>query len=87
MTTAGDDDDSKKEKAQVGYLKLYRFATRFELFLLALGIVFTVLKACGMPLMIVVYGEFTTLLIDRAYRVGTSSSTVFLSAFGGGQVL
>lgn len=71
----------------MGYLKLYRFATRFELILLALGIAFTVLKACGMPLMIIVYGEFTTLLVDRAYRIGTSSNTVFLTAFGGGQVL
>lgn len=37
--------------------------------------------------MIVVYGEFTTLLVDRTYGEGTSSSTYLLHMFGGGRVL
>lgn len=40
-----------------------------------------------MPIMIIVYGEFTTLLVDRTYREGTSSATIFLHWFGGGNVL
>lgn len=40
-----------------------------------------------MPLMIIVYGEFTTLLVDRTYRVGTTSNTNLLQIFGGGKVL
>lgn len=40
-----------------------------------------------MPLIIIIYGEFTTLLVDRAYSIGTSSDTVMLHLFGGGRVL
>lgn len=40
-----------------------------------------------MPLLIITYGEFTTLLVDRHYRIGTSSKTVLLQIFGGGKVL
>lgn len=39
------------------------------------------------PIVIIVYGEFTTLLVDRALGIGTSSSTIFLPLFGGGKIL
>lgn len=65
----------------------FRFATSFEYFLIFLGVVFTILKSFGMPLMIIVYGEFTTLLVDRTYQNGTSSNTALLQLFGGGRVL
>lgn len=40
-----------------------------------------------MPVLIIVYGEFTTLLVDRKLNIGTSSSTIFLRIFGGGKTL
>ncbi|XP_037037810.1 multidrug resistance protein homolog 65-like isoform X2 [Bradysia coprophila] len=40
-----------------------------------------------MPLMIIAYGEFTTLLVARTYQNGTSSNTILLQLFGGGRVL
>lgn len=40
-----------------------------------------------MPVLIIVYGEFTTLLVDRKLNNGTSSSTIFLRIFGGGKAL
>lgn len=52
-----------------------------------LGVLFTFFKSLSMPLMIVIYGEFTTLLVDRTYGEGTSSSTYLLHFFGGGRVL
>lgn len=48
---------------------------------------FTVIKSFAMPMMIIIYGEFTTLLVDRTYREGTSSPTAFLWWFGGGKIL
>lgn len=49
--------------------------------------IFTFIKSLGVPLMIIVYGEFTTLLVDRTYGEGTSSSTYLLNLFGGGKIL
>lgn len=35
----------------------------------------------------ILYGEFTTILVDREIRIGTSTRTNILSVFGGGRVL
>lgn len=35
----------------------------------------------------ILYGEFTTILVDREIRVGTSTRTNILSVFGGGRIL
>lgn len=40
-----------------------------------------------MPLTIIIYGEFTSLLVDRSYGLGVSSNTTLLTLFGGGKVL
>lgn len=36
---------------------------------------------------IIVYGEFTSLLVERTYGIGTSSPTLMLKWFGGGRIL
>lgn len=41
----------------------------------------------GLPYGLVMYGEFTTLLVDREIRVNESTSTNLLKYFGGGRVL
>lgn len=40
-----------------------------------------------MPYAVIIYGEFTTLLVDRTIATGTSSETKILQWFGGGRVL
>lgn len=65
----------------------YRFATKWEIFVIFIGIIFTCLKSFAMPILIVIYGEFTTLLVERTLGIGTSSKTYFLPLFGGGNIL
>lgn len=38
-------------------------------------------------MLIIAYGELSTLLVDRTYRIGTTSPTHLLPIFGGGKVL
>lgn len=45
------------------------------------------MKSFGFPFLIIIYGEFTTLLVDRSYGIGTSTPTFILKWFGGGKVL
>lgn len=52
-----------------------------------MGIQLTFVKSLGLPTIIVLVGEFATMLIDRTRGIGTTSSTVFLPLFGGGKVL
>lgn len=64
----------------------FRFATKWDLFVIFLGVVFTFFKSLAMPISIVVYGEFTTLLVDRTLGIGTSTHTILLPLFGGGKI-
>lgn len=68
------------------YLK-YRFASRWDQFLLLIGLFTTFVKSCSWPFLILIYGEFTTLLVDRTYGIGTSTPTLVLEWFGGGKIL
>lgn len=65
----------------------FRYATTYDIILIVLGVIFTFLKSLVTPLMIVVYGEFTTVLVDRTYGEGTSSATYLLPLMGGGRIL
>ncbi|XP_075169480.1 multi drug resistance 49 [Haematobia irritans] len=81
-------DLTKKEKpAGISFLQLFRYSTVGERCLIAFGILFASLASTGMPYSIVIYGEFTSLLVDRTLGIGTSSSTLFLRLFGGGRIL
>ena len=51
------------------------------------GVVLAALGSIGVPYSVVIYGEFTSLLIDRTTGFGTSSPTFILNIFGGGKVL
>lgn len=65
----------------------FRFATKWDIIFIVIGIIFTIVKSIAMSTIIIIYGEFTTLLVDRTLGVGTSSSTTFLHYFGGGKIL
>ncbi|KOB76121.1 ATP-binding cassette sub-family B member 2, partial [Operophtera brumata] len=45
------------------------------------------LNGLFVPIGVIVYGEFTSLLIDRTVMTGTSTETLTISLFGGGRVL
>lgn len=77
----------KESPATVSYWKLFRFATRFEKFLVFVGIIFASIASLGLPYGMILYGEFTTTLVDREIREGTSTRTNILSVFGGGRIL
>lgn len=55
--------------------------------MLFVGCVFTFIKAWNYPFLIVIYGEFTALLVDRTYGIGTSTPSMVLKWFGGGKIL
>jgi ATP-binding cassette subfamily B (MDR/TAP) protein 1 len=58
-----------------------------EKFLVIFGLLLGIAAGCGVPVVIILYGEFTTLLVDRAIENSTSSPTSVLQIFGGGRVL
>lgn len=78
------DHDSKKS---IKFFKLYRFSTGFENFLLFIGFVMSIIKALTLPAVVIVYSEFTSMLVDRTLAIGTSSRTFALPIFGGGRML
>lgn len=65
----------------------YRFATQWELFLLAIAVFFTILKSFVIPLDLIVYSEITSKFIERSHGQGTSSPTHLLQLFDGGRIL
>lgn len=73
--------------AAVSYWKLFRFATRFEVFLVFVAVICASIASLGLPYGMILYGEFTTILVDREIGKGTSTKTNILSIFGGGRVL
>lgn len=52
-----------------------------------LGVLCTLCKSLTLPWVVIVYGEFTSLLVERNYGFGTSSPTIMLKWFNGGQIL
>uniref|UniRef100_A0A182J704 ABC-type xenobiotic transporter n=1 Tax=Anopheles atroparvus TaxID=41427 RepID=A0A182J704_ANOAO len=71
----------------VSYFKLFRFATCGEVCATLLGILLASMASLGLPYGVILYGEFTTLLVDRTIGIGKSTDTAILSIFGGGKVL
>ncbi|XP_073848261.1 multi drug resistance 49 isoform X1 [Musca autumnalis] len=71
----------------ISFFQLFRYSTTRERFMMLIGILLSCIGACGMPYSIVIYGEFSSLLVDRTVGVGTSSSTWILHIFGGGRKL
>lgn len=71
----------------IPYHKLFRFATKGDIFLIFIAMVCASLSAFCMPFGLILYGEFTTLLVDREVNIGPSTKTFLLNMFGGGTVL
>lgn len=83
ITDDADDDDLKP----VPYFQLFRYAEPIERLMVAVGLIFGFFTSVGLPGIIILYGEFTTLLVDRNMENITSSPTFLLQLFGGGRIL
>ncbi|XP_049836069.1 multidrug resistance protein homolog 49-like [Schistocerca gregaria] len=71
----------------VAYYQLFQYATCWELLLMFLGVTLGIITGLCMPAVIVLYGEFTTILVDRNAENITSSPTTILPLAGGGRIL
>lgn len=71
----------------IPYHKLFRFATKGDIVLIFIAIICATLAAFCLPFGLILYGEFTTLLVDREVNIGPSTKTFLLHMFGGGTVL
>ncbi|XP_060659642.1 multidrug resistance protein homolog 49 [Drosophila nasuta] len=80
-------DANTQAERKYTYFDLFRYSTCGERFLLALSMIVATLASIFIPYFILIYGEFTSLLIDRTVGKGTSSPTFILALFGGGQRL
>ncbi|XP_045453691.1 multidrug resistance protein homolog 49-like [Melitaea cinxia] len=79
--------DPNAQTSAVSWFSLYRFAKPWEFVLLFAGVIFASLNGLFVPVGVIIYGEFTSLLIDRTVMNGTSTSTLTIAWFGGGRIL
>lgn len=54
---------------------------------MVIGLVSIGIRALVMPIIMITFSEFTSLLVDRTRGVGVSSKTTLLPIFGGGKML
>ncbi|XP_060651912.1 multidrug resistance protein homolog 65 [Drosophila nasuta] len=73
--------------APISFLQLFRFSTYLEIFWLFIGFIMCCIKAVTLPAVVIVYSEFTAMLVDRAKKFGTSSTVHALPLLGGGKIL
>ncbi|XP_049878557.1 multidrug resistance protein homolog 49-like [Pectinophora gossypiella] len=71
----------------VSWYRLYRFAKSWEVLMLILALVLATINGLFVPIGVIIYGEFTSLLIDRTVMIGTSTPTITIAIFGGGRSL
>ncbi|XP_030388573.1 multidrug resistance protein homolog 49 isoform X2 [Scaptodrosophila lebanonensis] len=81
------DSNQEEHAKRISYFQLYRYSTGGERLLIILAVILATIAAVFIPYSVVIYGEFSSLLIDRTGGVGTSSPTFILALFGGGKVL
>jgi ATP-binding cassette, subfamily B (MDR/TAP), member 1 len=65
----------------------FRYSTIGERFAIAFALICATISSVGMPFNVILYGEFTTLLVDRKMQIGKSTETLMLGLFGGGRQL
>ncbi|XP_002061354.3 multidrug resistance protein homolog 49 [Drosophila willistoni] len=83
QTAIGQKEPDKK----YNYLNLYRYSTCFERFMMILSMIIAMVASAFIPYFMIIYGEFTSVLVDRTVAEGTSSPTILLPLFGGGKRL
>ncbi|RVE52406.1 hypothetical protein evm_002800 [Chilo suppressalis] len=81
------EEEERNQAAAVSWCHLLRFAKPWEIVILIVGVIMASLNGLFVPIGVIVYGEFTSLLIDRTVMNGTSTPTLTISMFGGGRQL
>lgn len=81
------EQEEKRQTTPVSWLQLYKYATPCEILSLILALIMASINGLFVPVGVILYGEFTALLIDRTVMEGTSSETLTISMFGGGKIL
>ncbi|XP_047508388.1 multidrug resistance protein homolog 49-like isoform X2 [Pieris napi] len=79
--------DPNQQAAPSSWWNLFRFAKPWELLVLLLGLILATFNGLMVPVGVIVYGEFTSLLIDRTVMTGTSTPVLCIAWFGGGRSL
>ncbi|CAH2087972.1 unnamed protein product [Euphydryas editha] len=79
--------DPNAQASAVSWFSLFRFAKPWEFVLLFAGVIFASINGLFVPVGVIIYGEFTSLLIDRTVMNGTSTQTLTIAWFGGGRIL
>ncbi|EDV36373.1 uncharacterized protein Dana_GF11993 [Drosophila ananassae] len=69
------------------YFDLFRYSTVCERIVFVISLLVGTCASVFIPYFMIIYGEFTSLLVDRTVGVGTSSPTFALALFGGGRQL
>ncbi|XP_039953591.1 multidrug resistance protein homolog 49 isoform X1 [Bactrocera tryoni] len=69
------------------YLELFRYASIWDRLIMIIGMLAASLASICVPYNVIIYAEFTTLLIDRDVGIGTSTPAPILNIFGGGKTL
>lgn len=77
----------RKRQSQRSYFELYKFSTTWQRVVIIFGVLSAILGSLGIPFLIVLYGEFTTLLVDRVREEGRTTDTILIRLFGGGRIL
>ncbi|XP_071445843.1 multidrug resistance protein homolog 49-like isoform X2 [Hetaerina americana] len=75
-----DDGEQKEEKAEKGpppvsFHQLFRFATKSELALICLAVIAASITGVCMPVLLILYGELTDVLIDHQMALESENST------------
>lgn len=69
------------------YTFQFRYATIWDCLTMVIGIMAASIASISVPYSVILYAEFTTLLIDRNMGIGISTPAPILSVFGGGKAL
>ncbi|KAJ8720984.1 hypothetical protein PYW08_006449 [Mythimna loreyi] len=87
LANAEAEREESERAAPVSWVALYRYANVREILLLLIAVFLACINGLFVPLGTIIYGEFTSLLIDRTVMTGTSTETLTIALFGGGQSL
>ncbi|KAK6625886.1 hypothetical protein RUM43_006185 [Polyplax serrata] len=78
--------EKSKTEPQLSFFKIFKFASGWEKVYLYIGVTFSVLSGFLLPVIIIFYGEYTTLLIDRnTPNQTTVTPTIITPWFNGGR--
>lgn len=69
------------------FFQLFRFASRFDWFLLSVGMLATIIKSTIHPIIVIIYTDIIAMIIERLNGQGTTPPTYIIPLFGGGKVL